>query len=146
MNRTIINLFRRLVVLAAAVLAAGCAIHPVIVSETVIRHDGRTVYSTLNPRLGEIVFPGLWSQVTAEVDVTIDGKRVGTIRPGGWIPVEVGTLGRHHVVATAYLVQGGRRADRIGCFSREFEVSPYYRTSNTHGFWWRVDVTPSPHC
>ena len=128
-----------------ALILAGCA-GPVFVGETVVQRNGATVYSSLDPRLGEVVFPGLYSSLVTEADVSIDGQHVGTVRSGAWLPVYVSTLGRHHVNAKVFLVQAGQRADYIGCFSREIHVSPYYRNSSKYGFWWRVDVYPSPHC
>lgn len=142
MNKWVFGLFSLIVV-----LVAGCAgVQPIFVGETVVKSGNATIYSSLDPRLGEVVFPGLYTSLVAEAEVSVDGRHVGTVRSGGWIPVYVSTLGRHHVMARVYLVQRGTRADYIGCFSREIGVSPYHRGSNTPGFWWRVDIYPSPHC
>lgn len=126
-------------------LLVGC-VTPVFVGETVVKAGSATVYSSLDPRRGEVVFPGIYSSLVTEAEVSIDGQFVGTVMNGAWIPVYVATLGSHHVAAKVYLVTRGRRMDYIGCFSREIHVSPYHRTSGTFGYWWRVDIYPSPHC
>ncbi len=138
---------------AAAVLVLflagffGCAAPQVAwVHETTVRSgDGSTIYSSLSPRRGEIFFPWYPSTVV-DADVYIDGVFVGAMSGGGRITVGVERLGIHTVNARVYLVERGRRADYIGCYSGQVNVTPYYRTSQSIGMWWRVDIYPSPYC
>lgn len=119
---------------------------------TVRAGPSKTVYSSLDPKLGQIIFSGLHTRLATEADVEIDGKRVGTFRSGAWLPVSLEALGRHMLNAQVHLLQcdysgNCRRSGDIGCFRHEFEVSPFSRTNQLPGFWWRQEIgSPSPNC
>ena len=131
-------------------LTAGCG-KPLFI-ETVTREfstrqGDATIASTIDPRIGEIIFSGLYTPLVSEADVSVDNIPVGTFRSGGMPLIASASLGRHTVSAEVYLLIRGERARRIGCYRQQFEVSVYYRTNERPGFWWLVEIgSPSPYC
>ena len=118
-----------------------------VTSEFSVQQGNATIASTADPRVGQIMFSGLYTPLVTEAEVSIDGIRVGTFRSGGMPLVASTSLGRHTVSAEVYLLIRDQRSQRIGCYRRQFEVSPYYRTNDRPGFWWLVEIgSPSPYC
>ena len=133
------------------VLFTGCGGKPLFIetvtSEFSTQRGDATIASTIDPRIGQIVFSGLYTPLVTEAEVSIDGIRVGTFRSGGMPLVASTSLGRHVISAEVYLLIRGERHKRIGCYRRQFEVSPYNRTNDRPGFWWVVEIgSPSPNC
>lgn len=137
----------------SAILLVGCdGVRPIFVGETVFtvqtpRGGNQTVYSDLDPRMGEVVFSGGSAPVVTEADVEIDEKHVLSLHSGGWASAYVRDFGQHTFLAKVYLMRGTTRTDYIGCARGRFTVDPKYRTSRMMGMWWRLEIpAPSSQC
>ena len=130
------------------ILLVGCdGVRPIFVGESVFQVNGRTIHSTLDPRMGEVVFLGGSSPVVTEADVEIDGKHAFSLRNGSWLSAYVQDLGEHTFLAKVYLMGGNTRTDYIGCARGRFTVDPKYRSSRMMGMWWRLEIpAPSSQC
>ncbi len=141
-------------------VVAGCAPgREDFYSEFSIRRGPVTVQSTVDVRVGQIVYygPDRGQGLATEADVLVDGVAVkGVFHPGDWLPVST-SVGRHFLEARIYRVFQGQRAECIGRVRREFEVSALRRTAEMYGtprhpwdvpgFWWRVEIGPVwPDC
>jgi len=96
-----------------------------------------------SPLKGKIVFRGLRTPFRSVAEVSLDGKNLGKINEGGYIPVVLSELGSHMVKAKIYYVaDGAKRGQLIGSFSREFIVSPRYRYGGRGEveYWWVVEI------
>ena len=100
-----------------AILLVGCnGVRPIFVGESVFtvqtpRGGEQTIASTLDPRMGEIVFRGSSSPVVTEADVEIDEKHVLSLRSGGWASAYVQDFGQHTFLAKYKSpLKGGRKS------------------------------------